>query len=416
MTNHKFPVRGRSWEEVKAAMEEARKDDHPWHGANLFKPTYFAGDDIVDVANQAYQMYIAYNALYGTTSFPSLGRYEAEIVDMLLEMLNAPEGAGGNLSTGGTESNVMAVKTARDRAREHRPQVTAPEIVVPHTIHMSIEKAAHMFGIKLVKLTHSLNFRADVGAMARALNDNTIMLVASAPPYAYGVIDPVAEIAALAESHGLWMHVDACIGGFILPFARKLDFSIPDFDFSIPGVMSISADIHKFGYAAKGVSALLFRDSKLDAYRRFSYEGLTGLYSTPNITGSRSGGAVASAWAVMHYLGEEGYLKSVKSILGIKQRFMDGIRSIEGLEIWGEPQAYHFGFGSKSFDIFAVGDGMADRGWGIGRGMAPPSILLMINLSHEPIVDDFIRDLAEVVEAAKAGEIQARGEKAIYAV
>ena len=416
MTNYKFPARGRSWQEVKAAMEEARKDDHPWHAANLFKPTYFAGDDIVDVANQAYQMYIAYNALYGTTSFPSLGRYESEIVDMLLEMLNAPEGAGGSLSTGGTESNVMAVKTARDWAREHRPQATAPEIVVPHTIHMSIEKAAQMFGIKLVKLTRSLNFRADVGAMARALNDNTIMLVASAPPYAYGVVDPVAEIAALAESHGLWMHVDSCLGGFILPFARKLGFFIPDFDFLIPGVMSISADIHKYGYAAKGVSALLLRDAKLDAYRRFSYDGLTGLYSTPNITGSRSGGGVASAWAVMHYLGEEGYRKSVQSILGIKQRFMDGIRSITGLEIWGEPQAYHFAFGSKSFDIFAVADGMADRGWGIGRGIEPPSILLMINLSHQPIVDDFMRDLAEVVAAAKAGKIQARGEKAIYAV
>ena len=283
-------------------------------------------------------------------------------------------------------------------------------------MHVSIDKAAHILDIKVVKVTQSLDFHADVEAMARALNDNTIMLVGSAPPYAHGVTDPITELAALAETHGLWLHVDGCLGGFIFPFARKLGFPIPDFDFAIPGVTSISVDLHKYGYAAKGVSALLFRDAKLEGYRRFSYESLHGLYSTPNITGSRSGGAVASAWAVMQYLGEEGYLKSVECILGIKQRLMDGIRAIDGLEIWGEPHAYHFGFGSNSFDVFAVADGMDDRGWGTRRGTEPPSIMLMLNMSHKSIVDDYIRDLAEVVEAVKPGKIHTRGERAAYSV
>ena len=416
MTNRRFPIHGRSWDEVRAAMDEARRDDLPWYSQRMFKGgSYYGGADVVDVANDAYRMYINYNALFANTMFPSLARYEAEIVGALLEMLNAPEGAGGSITTGGTESIMMAVKTAREWAGDHRPRATAPEIAVPRAAHPAVDKAAHIMGIKAVRLTDGPDLRADVDAMAGAINDNTIMLFASAPSYPFGVTDPIADIAALAEKHGLWLHVDACHGGFIFPFARKLGYTIPDFDFVLPGVTSISVDVHKLGYANKGVSGLLFRDSKLEDYQRYTFHDWpSGLYSTQNMVGSRSGGALASAWAMMHYLGEEGYLTIVESILDIRKRFIEGIRAIDGLEIWSEPHGYILTFGSRTFDIVAVDDGMADRGWINGRCLEPRAIHLFFNMSHQSIVDDYLRDLAEVVKAVEAGLIRRRGTQAVY--
>ena len=412
----RFPAKGRNWEEIKAAMEDARSEDLPWYDGRVFKPAYFTGDDVVDVANKAYEMHMCDNLLYSRTSFPSLGRYEDEVVDMLRDLLRAPASAGGGLTTGGTESNVMAIKTARDWARRHRPDVTQPEIVASNTVHMSVDKAAHLLGIKLVKVDVGEDLRADVNAMAQVINSNTILLIGSSPPYVYGEVDPISEFAVLAEENDLWLHVDACLGGFILPFARKLGYSIPDFDFQVPAVTSMSIDLHKYGYAAKGVSALVFRDKGLGDHRGFAVESLAGMYATPNIVGSRSGGAPASAWAVMQYLGEEGYLRSVERILNIRQRFLDGIRAIDGLEILGEPHAYNFGFTSTSFDMYAVADGMADRGWVSSRVTSPRAIFLMVHRAHEPSVDDYLSDLAEVVDAVVAGKIKSRDATDVSAV
>ncbi len=418
MTKGKFPTRKRSWSEVEAAMEEARQQDIPWHGEHMFLGgSYYAGDDVVEVANQAYQMYINYNALFAGKQFPSLSRYAAEVVDALLDLLNAPPGAGGSLTSGGTESIMMAVNTAQAWARDHRPRAAQPEIVLPRAAHPAFDKAAHLMGIKTVRMSESPEFRADVAGMARAINDNTIMIAGSAPAYSYGVTDPIAELATLAAKDGLWLHVDACHGGFVLPFARKLGYAVPDFDFELAGVTSISVDVHKLGYANKGVSALLFRDEKLEAYQRYTFdEWPSGLYTTRNLTGSRSGGGLASAWAVLNYLGEEGYLEIVGEILDARRRLVDGIGSMEELEVWGEPHAYLIAFGSKSLDIFAVHEGMADRGWLSNLALEPPSIHLFLDRSNATGVDRYLRDLAEVVEEVKAGRIRSRGEQAVYAV
>jgi sphinganine-1-phosphate aldolase len=417
MTDRRFPVRGRPWDEVRREMETARRDDLPWHHPRIFKPTYFAGDDLVRVANAAYEMYISDNALYGGTSYPSLGRYEAEVVAMLLGLLNAPEGSGGSVTSGGTESNMMAVKTARDWARVHRPEAQPPEIVLPRTAHPSFDKAAHMFGVRAVRMAGSPGFRADIPGLSAAVNTNTIMLVGSAPPYPYGTTDPIVDLSALAQRHGLWLHVDACIGGFVLPFARQLGRSIPEFDFTVSGVTSISVDVHKFGYANKGVSVLLLRDQSLERFQRTTFDAWpAGLYSTPNITGSRSGGAIASAWAVMNYLGQEGYAERVKALLDIRDRIIAGIRSIADLEVWGEPHAYNFAFGSRRLAIDAVAEGLADRKWVVGRALEPPSIQLMINMAHGDIVDEFLEDLATAVADVRAGRVAGRGTKTVYAV
>ena len=416
MSNNQLPPHGRNWEKVKAEMEAAQKDDSPWHSERMFiGGSYFGGEDVVEVANEAYQMYINYNALYATKIFPSLVRYESDMVGALLEMMNAPNGASGSITTGGTESLIMAVKTAHAWAHDHRPGTTEPEILIPHAAHPAFDKTAHLMGLKAVRMTQSDGFRADVEAMERAINTNTIMLVASAPSYPFGVTDPISEIAALSKKHGLWLHVDACHGGFIFPFARKLGYSIPDYDFAVSGVTSISVDVHKLGYANKGVSTLLLRDANLETYQRYTFDAWpSGTYSTQNLMGSRSGGGLASAWAVLNYLGEEGYLERVGEILDTRERFLAGIRRIDGLEIWGEPQAYLIAFGSNAFDIFAVDEGMSQRGWMGSRLLNPPAIHLFLDLSHSAIVDEYLRDLAEVVRAVKSGEIQSREQGASY--
>ena len=416
MSNNQLPPYGRNWEKVKAEMEAAQKDDSPWYNKRMFiGGSYFGGEDVVTVANEAYQMYINYNALYATKIFPSLVRYETDIVGSLLEMMNASTGASGSITTGGTESLIMAVKTAYAWAHDHCPGATAAEIVVPHAAHPAFDKTAHLMGIKAVRMTQSPDFRADIRAMERAINDNTIMLAASAPSYPFGVTDSISEIAALAERHGLWLHVDACHGGFIFPFARKLGYSIPDYDFAVSGVMSISVDVHKLGYANKGASSLLLRDANLETYQRYTFEDWpSGTYSTQNLMGSRSGGGLASAWAVLNYLGEEGYLERVSKILDTRERFVDGIREIDGLEIWGEPEAYLIAFGSNAFDIFAVDEGMAERGWLSSRLLDPPAIHLFLDMSHTSIVDDYLLDLAEVVNTVKSGKIQSREKGAAY--
>ena len=416
MPNIQLPPHGHSWEKVRAEMETAQKDDSPWYNERMFiGGSYFGGEDVVAVANEAYQMYINYNALYAPKIFPSLVRYENDIVGTLLEMMNGPMGASGSITTGGTESLIMTMKTAHAWAHDHRPGATTAEIVVPHAAHPAFDKAAHLMGIKVVRMAQSPDFRADVEAMERVINDNTIMLAASAPSYPFGVTDPISEIAALAEKHGVWMHVDACHGGFIFPFARKLGHSIPDYDFAVPGVTSISVDVHKLGYANKGVSALLLRDTSLETYQRYTFEDWpSGTYSTQNLMGSRSGGGLASAWAVLNYLGEEGYLERVGKILDTRERLLDGIRQINRLEIWGAPEAYLIAFGSNTFDIFAVDEGMTERGWLSSRLLDPPAIHLFLDMSHASIVDDYLRDLTEVVKAAQFGKIQSREKGALY--
>ncbi len=415
MRNRTFPSFSRSADDIREAMAENRRDDRPWCDARSFKPAYYAGDDIVSITEEAFRLHLKENALFGASAYPSLAKYDKELVAMLLDLLGAPEGAGGSTSVGGTESIVMCMKAARNWAREHRPGARAPEIVVPRTAHPAFAKGADMLGLKVVRMAGSVDWCADVAGMAQAINDDTIMLVGSAPPYPYGQTDPIAEIAALAQSHGLWMHVDGCIGGLILPFLKRLGAPIPDFDFSVAGVMSMSVDVHKFGYAHKGLSAVLLREAGLERYQRTDFDAWpAGAYSTANIIGSRSGGPLASGWAVMNYLGDEGYQRIFAAQLEIKQRLMDGIRAIDGLEICVRPDALHIVLGATELVIFAVLAVMAARVWSATRMREPDAMLLWINLSHGPIVEAYLDDLAAVVRGVQAGTIVADSREAVY--
>ena len=417
MSNRRFAARGLSRDEIAAAMATLRADDQSWDDPRNLKASYFAGEDVTRIATEAFAQHMDDNVIYGASSYPSLPAYEAEVVAMGLEMLEAPEGAGGTVTTGGTESIAVAVKTARDWARDHKPRATAPEIVLPRTAHVAFDKAAHLFGLKVRRMAGSVEYRADVAAMADAIGPNTVMIVASAPPYPYANVDPVREIAALAVAHDLWMHVDACVGGFILPFARDLGHAVPDFDFTVPGVTSMSADLHKYGYALRGSSLLLLRDAALEDYQRFeSSDWPAGRYATMGIAGSRNGGPVASAWAVMRYLGRDGYRARVAKILDAKRRLIAGIEGIAGLAVLGAPEGGHFAFVSTDHDTSAIALAMTERSWMLARGEDPAAIMLLLNHRHGEIVDDFLADLRAAVDDVASGRVVAPGEGAVYAL
>ncbi len=399
-----FPKTGAGWDELKDRLTEGRRGDVDWRTGKISGLLYYAGDDVIQVAHDAYAMYFNENAVYPKV-FPSLARMEEEVIDLSLALLNGGDRAAGSMTTGGTESIFLAIKTARDWARANKPVNGTPEILMSRTAHPAFDRAAELMDMKVVRLAPRPDFRADVDAMADAITDNTIMMVGSAPEYPHGIVDPITDLGKLAQSRDLWLHVDCCIGGFIAPFVRKLGYPIPDFDFSVPGVRSISADVHKNGYAAKGASTVLYSDAEYLKYQGFEFDQWSkGYYATRTFVGSRPGGAVASAWAVMNYLGEEGYMRIAQDVLHIRETLMDGVNRIDGLETYGDPQLTIFTYGSDAFDIFAVADGMAEAGWYVSRIQEPNAIHMMLSLIQKPVVEEYISDLSYV-----AGKVRASG-------
>jgi glutamate/tyrosine decarboxylase-like PLP-dependent enzyme len=408
LRNRGFPSASRPWSELKAEMQAARKDDLAWADKRNFKAAYYVGDEVLQAANEAYDEYRAENGLFAGSAYPSLAVLERELIEGVLDLLHAPEGAGGSTTVGGTESIIMCMKAARDWAAETRPVAGTPEVVVPRTAHAAFDKGATWLGMKVVRMPGSVDWRADVAGMAAAITENTVMIAGSSPPYPYGETDPIEEIAALAQEHDLWMHSDGCIGGMILPFMQKLGEPIPPFDFAVPGVTSMSVDMHKFGYANKGISLCLLRDAARERFHRTTFDAWpAGTYSTANIIGTRSGGTVASAWAAMTHLGEEGYLRVYDAQRQIRAKLIAGIEAIEGLSVLGHPHALHVTFYSNDFDVFAVEEGMAARDWLSVRMRDPDSILLWLNMKHAETIDDYLADLAEVTAVVRSGGLSA---------
>ena len=258
------------------------------------------------------------------------------------------------------------------------------------------------------------DFRADPAAIAAAIDDDTVMIVASAPAYPHGVMDPIAAVAAIAAERGVWMHVDACVGGYIAPFARKLGAPIEAFDFAVPGVTSISADLHKYGYAAKGASSLLFADEASFSAMHYAFDNWPrGQYATNTLVGTRAGGAIAAAWAVMNYLGEAGYLRVTRRVLDTRAAYQRGVEAL-GFRTLGQPELSILAFGSAQADIAAVGRAMTRRGWLTGHVKDPPGLHLMLNLTHEPVLGEYLADLAASRDEAAAAGSAGAAINAVY--
>lgn len=406
-----------SRERIRELMRDASADDVPCQERLVAGTVYDAGDDVVEVAKDAYLQFFSTNALYPNT-FPSVRRFEVEIIDRAAGLLNGPD-ATGSVTSGGSESILMAVKSARDRARVRHPEITDPEMVVPASAHPAFWKAAHYFGVRPIKTplcadTHLL----DVDAYLAAVTDRTVLMVGSAPSLTLGMVDPIPDMARVAAERDINFHVDSCVGGYFLPFAERLGERFPLFDFRVPGVTTISADLHKFGYAAKGASTLISRDEEIFAHQIFRFgapERTDDWYVTPSMTGTRPGAAVAAAWAVMSYLGVDGYLRVVRETLQHVRAFQAGINAIDGLRVMGNPVMTVFGYASDTLDIFAVADGMQDRGWQVARDTWPvPAIRFMQSLGHAPYFAPYLEDLRAVAARVRNGELVSRGGTANY--
>ena len=410
----RLPNEGTPRDQIFAAMDDARSHDADWRRARTWSLVYQARADVLEVAKEAYLRFFSENAL-NPMAFPSLRRFESDVVSMAAGLFNAPDGAAGTMTSGGSESLLMAVKTARDWARAERPAITAPEMLLPITAHPALEKAAHYFDVKAVHVPVGDDFRADVRAARELLSPRTILVVGSAPAYPHGVIDPIADLAALASGHGALFHVDACLGGFLLPFVERLGRPVAPFDFRVPGVTSMSADVHKYGYAAKGASLVLYRSRALRRHQWFAYgDWPGGLYGSPSMTGTRPGGAIAAAWAVMRYLGEAGYVDLARVTMETTDRLLHGVAATPGLRVLGRPDLSVFAFASDAVDVYVLGEAMEKRGWKLDRQQRPPCLHLMVTPAHAAVVDDFLVDLRACVDELAATKPVPEGAAAMY--
>ena len=409
-----FPKTGMTREAIAAELEAKRSGDADWRGAKTWSLVYHARDDVLDVVKDAYMRFFSENAL-NPMAFPSLRRCEREVVAMSAHLFHAPEGAVGSMTSGGSESLLMAVKTARDWARAERPSVKEPEMLLPVTAHPALEKGAHYFGVKAVRVPVDASFRADARAARELASPSTILVVGSAPAYPHGVVDPIGELAALAEERGILCHVDACLGGFLLPFVERLGRPLAPFDFRVRGVTSMSADIHKYGYAAKGASLVVYRTCALRRHQYFAYADWPGgLYGSPSMTGTRPGGAIAAAWAVIRYLGEEGYLSLARITMETSDALVRGVVGTPGLRLVAQPDMSVFAFTSDTIDVYVLAERMEQRGWKLDRQQRPPCLHLMVTPSHARIVEPFLADLRACMKEIVETRAQPEGAAAMY--
>jgi sphinganine-1-phosphate aldolase len=405
-----MPERGLDRQSVLDQLAAYAADDLDTHGGKTLAYVYDPGrHDAEAVANAAHARFAHANAL-DPTVFPSMLRMENDIVDMAITHLRGGPDVAGNFTSGGTESCMLAVKTARDHARATRPEITSPRMILPESAHGAFRKAAHYFGVEVVPVpVDATTFKADVEAVRAAIDDDTILVVASAISYPHGVVDPISELGVLAAEHGLLLHVDACAGGWLLPYLRRLGVAVTDFDFQVPGVTSMSVDLHKYAYTPKGASVILYRDKALRRHQLFASAAWNG-YTVINATmqGTKSGGPMAAAWATLHTLGDEGYLEIARRTLAATRQLIAGIEAIDGLRVLGQPEMSMFAFTSTELDLFEVVDEMKDRGWYIQPQLryrtSPPNVHLSVTGASLERVDELLADLTAACDLARGIE------------
>jgi sphinganine-1-phosphate aldolase len=416
-----LPAHGLAREEVIGLVERlAAAEDPRWRDGFASGAVYHGDRGHVAFLSRVYAAQSQSNPLHPDL-WPSASKFEAEIVAMTAAMLGGGHAAEdapvvGTVNSGGTESILLAMKAYRDFARERRG-IAAPEIVAPVTAHAAFDKAARFFDMPLVRVPVGDGFRADPDALAAAITERTAVVVGSAPGFPHGVIDPIPAIAALAAERGVGCHVDACLGGFILPWAQRLGYPVPPFDFRLPGVTSMSADTHKYGYAAKGSSVVLYRGREL---RHFQYYTVAdwpgGLYLSPTFAGSRPGALAATCWAAMVAIGEDGYTDAARRILETGAAIRDGIAGIPGLSVLGDP-LWVIAFGAADgLDIYQVMENMGHRGWSLNGLQRPAAVHIAVTLRHtQPgVADRFLADLAASVEEVRANPGVSTGMAPVY--
>ncbi len=417
-TQARLPEVGRDREEIIAEMESLKaKEKSRWKDGFVSGAVYHGDEGHVEFLNRVVAIHSQSNPLHSDV-WPSAAKFESEIVAMTAHMLGAAQTGDeicGTVTSGGTESILLAMKTYRDWARDKKGN-TRPEILAPTTAHVAFDKAAQYFGMKITRVPVAANCRADAAAMKRALTRNTVVVVGSAPGFSHGVIDPIAELSELARGRGIGFHTDACLGGFLLPWAEKLGYPVPPFDFRLPGVTSMSADTHKYGYAAKGTSVVLYRTTELRRYQYFTATDWPGgMYFSPTLAGSRPGALSAACWAAMVSLGERGYLDAAQKILETAAAIRRGIESIPDLFVLGDP-LWIISFASHALDIYRVMDFMSRRNWSLNGLHKPSAVHICVTLRHaQPgVAEKFVGDLKAAVEFVKSNPQEKGGMAPVY--
>ena len=395
-----MPLQGRTWPELRDEMTEMRGSDLDWkhgrHGAYV----WYANDDLEHVLREAFSMFLVENGL-GMRAFPSIARMENEVLAMVRSLLHGDDETAGIFTSGGTESIFLAIHAMREWARHERPGIVRPEIIAPHSAHPALNKAAHLLGMTVTRVPVGDDFRANPAALEAAISQNTIGIYASAPTYSLGLVDPIEKLGPLAEKHGLWLHVDACVGGILGGFVRECGYDVPAFDFAVPGVTSISADMHKSGFAAKPASTVSFRTRAYREFTRWTFDDWpSGIYSSLTFTGTRPGGAIAASWAAMNFLGQSGYKDLAAASMRAKEKTSAGLTAIEGVKVHGAPQLYAFSWAASGVDMGAVAASMAKRGFLCGQTTSPVGIHFMATPVHEAAAEAYVAAAAESIQEA----------------
>ncbi len=413
-----LPDHGQPPAQVLDELAALKAGDRDWRSGKVFSLVYSAGEEHHHLLEQALALYAAENGL-NVLAFPSIGRLQHDLVRNTASLLGADDPASGGgvegyLTSGGSESLVQATKVARDVARERG--ISNPSVVAATSTHAAFTKGADYFDLELRRVPVGPDYRADPVAMEAAMDDSTVLLVGSAPAYPTGVVDPIEELAAVARRHDVLFHVDACMGGYLLPFLARLGrFDVP-FDFRVEGVTSMSADLHKYGYAAKGVSVVLYRTHELARHQVFvttDWDG--GFYASTTVAGSKPAGPIAAAWAAMMHLGLDGYLRLTAEAHDAALTLRRGIEAIDGLVVRGDPPATVLAFGADdpaALDIFAVGDALATRGWYLDRQSGPDSLHATVHAGSAAQVGGLVADLGDVV--AEVGSRRAADRSTTY--
>lgn len=413
-----LPKTGAPHAELLSIMAASRDSDADWKQGRTWSLVYHAGEEHSDFLVEAYRQFFAENGL-SPTAFPSLRRFEAEVVAMLLGLLGDQDRGVGSMTSGGTESILLAVKTYRDRWRSENPGGGQPQIIVPVSAHPAFLKAAAYFDIEPVLVPLDEDFAADAGRVRSLIGNRTICIVASAPSYPQGIVDPIPELGRIALDAGVGLHVDACLGGMLLPFVRRFGRAVPDFDLTVPGVTSMSVDLHKYGYAAKGASAVLYNDTQLHQHQFFVYSDWPGgLYGSPTMVGTRSGGIIAAAWASLMALGEDGYMRLARTTMELTDQLIEGVVAVPGMRVVGRPSMSVLAFTSDVTDTFAIARRLEADGWRVDRQRNPDAIHMIVTPNHAQAVEPFVSDLRRAVaqELDDPTPAEPRGEAMLYGV
>lgn len=386
-----LPSRGAAWPELEARMRTMGERDVKWRDGRTALYIFNAGEEVERVQKAAYALFSAENGL-GPAAFPSIAQMEREVVAMGLSLLSAPPGGAGAMTSGGTDSITMALKAARDHARKTRGVNAGANIVIPFTAHPAFDKASALMDIEVRRIP-TKDHLADVDAMATATDANTVMLVGSAPCFPFGLIDPIEALGEIAARAGVWLHVDACVGGYLAPFVRMNGADLPAFDFAVPAVSSISGDLHKYGYASKGASTVFFRSEALKENMPFDAGPWPlGRMITPTLAGTRPGGAIAAAWAVMNFLGVEGYRAKQRAVTDAREKIEAGVTRL-GFRVLGRPQLGIIAFTHDSADCMALYAKLHARGWFTAALVEPRALHLMLSPKHLDVADQYLTDL-----------------------